>query len=244
MFCGNCGKKIPDQAKFCPYCGAPTLLQDKAADDDLKSDLPETKHDLKKEQVSDHSAGITDDDGISRLTSFALQTALKQPDNRNADVRIFRADFEKGTPVNLGIMYIDNFMVGAADNGCDYHLHLNPGEHFATFTPNNGNESKTVKFKTTDADNQEIRICTYVSKSPYGVELIDWNKKEVEEYLDVAKRCNNLARVIMIFGIVSLPILIGVPILILGAEMINHKNVQFLKDELKRFEKMDSAVQQ
>ena len=23
MFCPNCGKKIPDQAKFCGYCDAP-----------------------------------------------------------------------------------------------------------------------------------------------------------------------------------------------------------------------------
>lgn len=21
MFCGNCGKKIPDNVKFCPFCG-------------------------------------------------------------------------------------------------------------------------------------------------------------------------------------------------------------------------------
>ena len=28
MFCGECGKKISDEAKFCPYCGSPVETEE------------------------------------------------------------------------------------------------------------------------------------------------------------------------------------------------------------------------
>ena len=27
MFCGSCGRKIKEQAKFCPYCGQPVRTE-------------------------------------------------------------------------------------------------------------------------------------------------------------------------------------------------------------------------
>ncbi|MBQ3384772.1 MAG: zinc-ribbon domain-containing protein [Erysipelotrichaceae bacterium] len=31
MYCYKCGKKIPDEAKFCPYCGAEVKKPDETA---------------------------------------------------------------------------------------------------------------------------------------------------------------------------------------------------------------------
>lgn len=53
MFCGECGKKIDDQAKYCPYCGSPTEnveeeffetpVQDEITDEELEEEIVYTE---------------------------------------------------------------------------------------------------------------------------------------------------------------------------------------------------------
>ena len=52
MFCGSCGRKIKEQAKFCPYCGQPVRTEtEQNATPFYKKDFGRGKFDLKQVRV-------------------------------------------------------------------------------------------------------------------------------------------------------------------------------------------------
>lgn len=67
MYCGECGKKIDDQAKFCPYCGSPTenvegnfetLVQDESIGEEPVEKTVYVEDELDKNENSGNSKKV------------------------------------------------------------------------------------------------------------------------------------------------------------------------------------------
>lgn len=57
-FCSECGKQIPDNAKFCPYCGHEAVVQAVPVPEVPKPESPEVTRDFSTEEVADTAIKI------------------------------------------------------------------------------------------------------------------------------------------------------------------------------------------
>lgn len=62
MFCYNCGKELPENAVFCPFCGTQVGVPVNTVISESQENLPEEENGLSKEAVADEVTDVMEPD--------------------------------------------------------------------------------------------------------------------------------------------------------------------------------------